>query len=149
MTFVLALLIACTFIWIGAVAAISFLEAPLKFTAPGVTLAVGLGIGRRVFQALNLAEVGLGVIAAVCVLFSHPSPWVTGCMVVAVLALLVQIAAVRPFLTKRSNAVIAAAAQGDDSQDGPRSQAHLWYVGLEIVKLVALLGLGVGALIAA
>jgi hypothetical protein len=38
------------------VLAISFLEAPLKFRAPDVTLRVGLGIGRLVFRARNTAE---------------------------------------------------------------------------------------------
>ena len=38
------------------VLAVSFLEAPLKFRAPGVTLPIGLGIGRLVFRALNSAE---------------------------------------------------------------------------------------------
>ena len=33
-------------VWLGMVLAISFLEAPLKFRAPGVTLPPGLGIGR-------------------------------------------------------------------------------------------------------
>jgi hypothetical protein len=38
--------IAIPFIWFGAIGAISFMEAPLKFTAPNITLALGLGIGR-------------------------------------------------------------------------------------------------------
>jgi hypothetical protein len=44
-----ALAVAC--VWLGMVLAISFLEAPLKFRAPGVTLAVGLGIDRLVFPS--------------------------------------------------------------------------------------------------
>ena len=32
------------FVWLGMVLAISFLEAPIKFRAPGVTLQIGLGI---------------------------------------------------------------------------------------------------------
>jgi hypothetical protein len=50
---------ALIFVWLGMVLAISFLEAPLKFRAPGVTLSIGLGIGRLVFRALNAAEVAL------------------------------------------------------------------------------------------
>jgi hypothetical protein len=42
---------AVTFVWLGMVLAISFLEAPLKFRAPGVTIPVGLGIGRLVFRS--------------------------------------------------------------------------------------------------
>ena len=47
---------ATVFLWIGFVCAISFMEAWLKFRAPGVTLPVGLGIGRLVFSALNKVE---------------------------------------------------------------------------------------------
>ena len=52
---------------IGAIAAISFLEAPLKFQAPGITIPLGLGIGRLVFTALNIAT---GVVLAVLTLAS-------------------------------------------------------------------------------
>ena len=48
--------IASTFIWVGFIGAISFMEAWLKFQAPGVTLSIGLGIGRLVFGALNKVE---------------------------------------------------------------------------------------------
>ncbi len=48
--------VAATFVWLGMVLAISFIEAPLKFRAPGVTLQIGLGIGRLVFRALNGVE---------------------------------------------------------------------------------------------
>ena len=55
---------------------------------------------------------------------------------VAAVALLAQVLLVRPRLTRRSNAVLA----GDD---GPRSRAHLGYVGFELVKVGALLIAGV------
>jgi hypothetical protein len=41
----LAVATGVTFVWLGMVLAISFLETPLKFRAPEVTLRVGLGIG--------------------------------------------------------------------------------------------------------
>lgn len=49
-------LVGVPFIWLGAVLAISFLETPLKFRAPDITIPLGLGIGRLVFRALNVAE---------------------------------------------------------------------------------------------
>ena len=39
---------AVPILWFGLVAAISFIEAPLKFQAPGITIPLGLGIGRLV-----------------------------------------------------------------------------------------------------
>lgn len=47
---------ASVFLWIGFVCAISFMEAWLKFKAPGVSLPIGLGIGRLVFNVLNKVE---------------------------------------------------------------------------------------------
>jgi hypothetical protein len=55
---------AVPFIWFGMVAAVSLLEAPLKFRAPGVTLELGLGIGRLVFRALNCVEACWAVLLA-------------------------------------------------------------------------------------
>lgn len=45
-----------TLLWLGFVCAISFLETPLRFKAPGVELEQALGIGRLVFHALNRVE---------------------------------------------------------------------------------------------
>ena len=64
---------AATLIWLGMVLAISFVEAPLKFRAEGLELRVGLAIGRIVFRALNIAEVGWAVVIAVCLTVAAPS----------------------------------------------------------------------------
>src|SRR3954469_24422250 len=89
--------VAATFVWLGMVVAISFLEAPLKFRAPGVTLAVGLGIGRLVFRALNVAELGLALVVCVAVAggWSRSASILFG---IAVVTLIAQLIAVRPRL---------------------------------------------------
>ncbi|WP_373167682.1 hypothetical protein [Mycobacterium marinum] len=118
------------------VLAISFLEAPLKFRAPHVTLQIGLGIGRLVFRALNIVEVVFAlVLAAIAV--SGPAPLrIIVAVGVVVAALAVQLLAVRPRLTRRSDQVLAGL-------DAPRSRAHYVYVGLEVVKVVALIVAGI------
>ncbi|MBM0125163.1 hypothetical protein [Pimelobacter simplex] len=126
---------AASFVWLGMVLAISFVEAPLKFRAPGVTLKVGLGIGRLVFRALNACELVLAVLVVISLLVGDPGPGAGIALGVAVAMLLVQLVAVRPALTRRSEAVLAA----PEGVDGPGSRAHLWYVGAEVVKVVALL----------
>ncbi|RDH79597.1 hypothetical protein DVS77_05090 [Mycolicibacterium moriokaense] len=131
-----AVAVAACFVWLGMVLAISFLEAPLKFRAPGVTLQIGLGIGRLVFRALNGCELLLAVAVAVAFIVAPPGVGAWAAMGAAVLALVAQVLLVRPRLTRRSDAVLA----GDT---GPRSRAHWMYVGLEIVKVAALLIAGV------
>src|SRR5829696_7483450 len=54
--------IAVPFIWFGMIAAISFMEAPLKFQAPGITLPLGLSVGRLVFFVLNKIEIVLAAV---------------------------------------------------------------------------------------
>ena len=52
-------MMAASFLWIGFICAISFMETRLKFRAPGVTLPIGLSIGKLVFRALNKSGVGI------------------------------------------------------------------------------------------
>ena len=127
--------VAATFVWLGMVLAISFLEAPLKFRAPGVTIQLGLGIGRLVFRALNACEIALAVVVVVALVIGSPGPGVIAATLVAVGALLVQVIGVRPYLTRRSDAVLADAGQAEAG----RSNAHFAYVAFEVVKVVALL----------
>jgi hypothetical protein len=139
-----AIAVALTFVWLGMVLAISFLEAPLKFRAPNVTLQIGLGIGRLVFRALNTVEVGFALVilsVIVSVVLSAPAAAplpvpIIAAYCVAAAALALQLIAVRPRLTRRSDEVLAGL-------DAPRSHSHYFYVGLEIVKACALLVAGI------
>jgi hypothetical protein len=127
---------AVAFTWLGMVLAISFLEAPLKFRAPEVTVRIGLGIGRLVFRALNAVEVVLAVVLVATMV-------VTGDVIVAVLVvvvvLAVQLVGIRPVLNRRSDLVLAG-------ETAPRSRAHLVYIAAEVVKVAALVTSGVLAL---
>ncbi len=134
--------VAATFLWLGMVFAISFLEAPLKFRAPGITIPLGLGIGRIVFRALNACEVVLAVGVVLAVVTEDVGDLATAAGIAAAALLAVQVLGVRPALTRRTDAVLAA----PEAVDGPKSHVHLWYVGLEVLKVVALVVTGIGLL---
>jgi hypothetical protein len=134
-----ALATAITFVWLGMVLAISFMEAPLKFRAPGVTLRLGLGIGRIVFRALNTAEIVLAVLLLVGVALGGVSGVTVTLTAGAVGLLVVQLLAVRPRLNRRSDRVLAG-------EDLPRSRLHHVYVALESLKVLALVALGISLL---
>lgn len=122
---------ALTFVWLGMVVAISFVEAPLKFRAPGVTLQIGLGIGRLVFRALNRVEVLFAVVIIAALAVSRPPVSVTVTYAVVVIVLVIELVGIRPRLNRRSDAVLAG-------ETGPRSRAHYAYIALEVIKTVAL-----------
>ncbi|MET9863573.1 hypothetical protein ABZY93_30540 [Streptomyces smyrnaeus] len=130
---------AVTFVWLGMVLGISFLEAPLKFRAPGVTVPLGLGIGRVVFRALNGVETVLALVVITAVALGEPPAAVVVPTAVAALLLAVQLFAVRPVLNRRSDRVLAG-------ETLPRSRAHLCYVAAESLKVLALLALGISVL---
>ncbi len=131
-----AIVVAVTFVWLGMVLAISFLETPLKFRAPGVTLQIGLGIGRLVFRALNTVEVAFALVILAILVAGPTSPRTVVAFAVAFVALAVQLIAVRPRLTRRSDQVLAGLV-------APRSGGHYAYVALEGVKVVALVVAGI------
>ncbi|MFF5333138.1 hypothetical protein [Streptomyces sp. NPDC013181] len=127
---------ALTFLWLGMVLAISFLEAPLKFRAPGVTIPIGLGIGRMVFRALNRVEIALTAALVLTIALGDPPPAVIALLAAAALLLTVQLVAVRRPLNRRSDRVLAG-------EDLPRSRGHVYYVAFEIAKVAALVALGI------
>ena len=136
MTSAPAVAVAVTFVWLGMVLAISFLETPLKFRAPDVSLRIGLGIGRLVFRALNTVEAVLAVALVIGLILGYSPARIVIAATTVIAALLVQVAVVRPRLTRRSDLVLAGA-------DAPRSHGHIAYVCLETVKVIALVITGV------
>jgi hypothetical protein len=131
---------ATIFVWFGMVAAISFIEAPLKFRAPEITLARGLGIGRLVFRALNITETAFAVILVIALAAGHPAGRVWIPAAVAWVCLCLQVGLLRRPLDRRALAVIA----GDDVAP---SRLHLGYIALEVIKVLALLLAGALSLI--
>ena len=122
-------------LWVGMIAAISFLEAPLKFQAPGITIPLGLGIGRLVFTALNIAELLLLVALTVVMLWpkrvrADRNLLITGAALWVIA--LVKIFVVRPPLNARSDIIVAG---GDP---GP-SILHYLYIGMDLLTLAALI----------
>lgn len=132
--------VAIPFIWLGAVLGISFLEAPLKFRAPGITIELGLGIGRLVFRALNAAELVLAAALTAAVLAGARGVGADTAIPLLLAALWIllatQVAALRPRLNTRTRLILAGGAP-------PTSRLHLAYIALEVVKVVLLPVLGV------
>ena len=132
---------AAVFVWLGMVLAISFLETPLKFRAPGVAIPIGLGIGRIVFRALNRVEVTLALITMAAIVVGRPTGSVAALTAAVLIILAGQLIAIRPRLNRRTDRVLAG-------QHPPRSTMHLYYVGLEAAKVLTLAALGICLLVA-
>ncbi|MCR5889709.1 hypothetical protein LRS06_18410 [Hymenobacter sp. J193] len=126
------LLVLALFVWAGMVGGISFLEAPLKFTAPHITVPLGLGIGRIVFAALNKAELLLAAVAVGSAVYVRVPAHLAGALGLLSSILLLQTFWLLPALDVRALALLAG-------RPAPPSSLHMVYIGLEVVKLLTLL----------
>lgn len=126
------------FLWTGFVCAISFMEAWLKFRAPGVTLPVGLSIGRLIFKALLSVEwvfAGLSVLLVFYGEYYQHTDIVF--LAIPIFLLLVQSVWLFPAMNRRVEVIISGA-------EPPKSAHHFYYIGAELVKVVSLVIFGVG-----
>ncbi len=130
------LVVVLTFVWVGLVLGISFLEAPLKFQAPNITLPLGLGIGRLVFGALNKVEwvFTLGIILSFWRgHFSFKVHYLYG-FAFGILAL--QTLWLIPILDARAGQIIAG-------ETPPPTYHHIGFIVVEFCKVAVLLAAGV------
>ncbi|MDR7346081.1 uncharacterized membrane protein (DUF485 family) [Enteractinococcus fodinae] len=135
-------------VWLGLIIGISFLEAPLKFTAPGITIPLGLGIGRRVFLAMNIVEAALGVFLLIALItlwrnhryqelpnFNKMRFW----SLVALVLLLIKTVVIRPLLAVHTDRVLAGTFEGGSS-------THYYYIGVEVLLVIVLVALMIVAM---
>ncbi len=129
--------VICTFLWAGFVCAISFMEAWLKFQAPGITVALGLGIGKLVFAALNKIEwiLAAGILANLLLERSALFTWTNLLFALTVLLLLIQTCWLLPALDARATDTI----QGIPVKD---SNLHFYYIAMETLKIIFLMLFG-------
>lgn len=128
--------IAIPFIWFGMIGAISFMEAPLKFTAPNVTLPVGLGIGRIVFQTLNKIEIVLAILMLGSFFIARPkNKFPLYSFGVIFVLLVLETVWLLPVLDARAEAIITGNVP-------PASVLHFIYIAFDAVKFLLLFALG-------
>ncbi len=121
-----------TLLWIGFILAISFMEAPLKFQAPSLTLPVALEIGHLVFHALNATEIGLITAIAAITLLANWSRRLRLLTLLIGLLLATQTVLLYTVLDARTLAII-------HGTEVPEPSYHPVYVTLEGIKLLLLL----------
>jgi len=124
-----------SFVWVGFLLAISFMEAWVQFRATSLDFATGLDVGMHVFGALNLVERFFAVALVVYVFIYYTNRVV----VVTGLTIFTFIVAQSGYLLPELNEHVKLITQGLEPES---SSVHHLYVGMEVVKLIALFVLG-------
>ena len=122
--------IMSVFLWLGFICAISFMESWLKFQAPGVTLSVGLGIGKIVFGALNKMEWVFAIIVFIYFIFNRNAPgrFLYSCIL---LILIAQTFWLLPDLDARADIIMSG-------KEAAPSSLHWLFVIAELAKVFLL-----------
>jgi hypothetical protein len=126
---------ALIMLWAGVLIGVSFLAAPAKFGAPGLSLPMAMEIGRREFGTLNLAEIALAVVTLALAAYVRPERAIWLGVGLAALIVALQWLWLLPLLDARAELII----QGGTPEPAPW---HALYIGVEILKLIALLVVG-------
>jgi Domain of unknown function (DUF4149) len=126
---------ALIMLWAGVLIGVSFLAAPAKFDAPGLSLPVALEVGRREFGALNVAELALAVVTFALAAYARPERAVWLGLGLAAVIVVLQWLWLLPVLDARAELII----RGDTPAPAPW---HALYIGAEVLKLLVLLVIG-------
>jgi hypothetical protein len=121
--------------WLGFFMAISFMEAPLKFSAPNLSMAEGLQIGKIVFKSLNICEwIFLVIILLTCIVKKTSR---TGFYLIVAISIImvIETAWLLPILDANADKIIKA-------EPVTGHFAHWSYIILEVIKVPVLLLLG-------
>ena len=123
--------IIITALWMGFVLSISFMEAWLKFRAPGVTLEIGLSIGSLIFFVLNKVELFFAFVLLIDIIYRKRTTKISIWFFIALVILIQQTLYFLPVLAERADSIIAGAVLAP-------SYFHSYYIVLEALKVTFL-----------
>ena len=124
-----------SFIWIGFILSISFMEAWVKFRAESLDLPTALDVGRHVFGALNVVERFFSIFLLIVVFYRYNDKVVVGAGVLIFTFIVAQSGYLLPELDENAQLIM----QGMHPE---KSSVHVTYIVMEILKISALFVLG-------
>lgn len=128
-------IITTPILWLGFVLSISFMEAWLKFQVEGVTLIIGMSIGKLIFFALNKVEIFFMVILSISLFKKH---WtlrkknLVNLLICLMIILLIQTFYLLPALNQRVDMIT-------NGNPPAASYVHFYYLFLEVLKVIVLI----------
>lgn len=128
---------AVSFFWLGLVIAVCFLETPLKFQVPGMTLPIALELGKTMFGISTNIQLGL-MILVFFNFFLNPSKlnkFIIFTGVLLALILVLEKFWMLPILDARAD--VLATGKGL-----PPTPLHNYFIYAECIKAILLLSIG-------
>ena len=125
-----------SFIWVGFILAISFMEAWVKFRAESLEFTVGLDVGVHVFGALNLVERFFAAFLLIYVFIYYTDKVVVICGITIFTFIVAQSGYLLPELIEHAKLLMLG-------MQPEESSVHTIYGLMEVIKVLALLVIGI------
>lgn len=132
------LVFAISFFWFGLMLAVSFLETPLKFQVPGMTLPIALELGKIMFGVSTNIQLGLMILIFVNFILNTKQLSKVMLLSSILLALILGLEKfwMLPVLDARAD--VLASGKGL-----PPTPLHDYFIYAEVAKLVLMVFLGI------
>jgi uncharacterized membrane protein len=120
-------------LWVGGMAGLDFIDAPLRFSTPGISRNQAVALGQAVFARFNRIEVACGIVALAAAFAARSARWtvaVTGLMLALVL---VQAAYITPEITRLAAGLDFVNRTPGDPRYAAIRSLHGAYAVLELI----------------
>lgn len=122
-------------LWVGGMAALDFIEAPLRFSTPALDRNQAVALGQAAFARFNRVEAALGVIALAAAIAARSARWTVAVAAIMLALVLVQTFYLTPEITRLAAGLdFVNRAAGDPRYAAIRS-LHNVYAAAEIAIL--------------
>jgi uncharacterized membrane protein len=124
-------------LWIGGMAALDFIEAPIRFATPLLTRNQAVGIGQEIFAVFNRVELALSAIAVASATVAASPRWTRGLLVLMLMLVLVQSAYLTPSITRLASGLDFVHRTPGDPRYAAIRPLHTTYALLEMILFVS------------
>ncbi len=121
--------------WIGGMAALDFIDAPVRFASPLLDRNQAVGLGTVLFTRQNRVELVLGVVALAGAVLARSARWTVGLVALMLVCVVVQAAYLTPAITRLSAGLDFVHRTPGDPRYAAIRPLHNASAGLETVVL--------------
>lgn len=119
-------------LWIGGMAALDFVDAPLRFATPALSRNQAVALGQAVFARFNRIEVACGIIALASAVAARSARWTVGVTALMLALVVVQTLYLTPEITRLAAGLDFVNRTPDDPRYAAIRSLHGIYAMVEI-----------------
>ena len=119
-------------LWVGGMAALDFIDAPLRFSTSAISRNQAVALGQAVFARFNGVEAALGIVALAAALAGRSARWTVAIVALMLVLVLVQTLYLTPEITRLASGLDFVNRTPGDPRYAAIRSLHTIYAAVEI-----------------